>query len=556
MTFTTVTDRYSHDDITTYYATGVWRAETLFDILETQASQQPDKVFVTDNSASLSYQELRDSGLRLAASLRRLGVGRGDRVSVQLPNWTEFVQVVVALSRLGAIAIPIMPIYRNEEVGYILRDGGVRLAVTSEKFRNFDYLDMYTKLQADSPSLEKIIVVRGSSSDERDTVIPFESLLAATGPAPTADELGAGAGADDPFVIVYSSGTTSNPKGCLHTFNTFAGGSRLLGKGLGYRQSDVQFGPSPITHTTGFITSLLIPLIHGAASHLMDVWEPRAGLQQIGKFRCTVSVTATTFLQMLIDVYDPDQHDSSSLRIWVSAGAPIPGSFVERARDLLPNCQIESLYGRTENAVSTMCTVEDDPTRSITSDGSALPGSSIRIVDEAGHEVPRGQEGDIAFRGPSHMLEYINNPPETAALFTPDGYSRSGDLGVMDADGYVRVTGRLKDIVIRGGMNISVRQVEDLLTAHPAIGDVAVVGMPDERLGERLCGYLVLAAGHEPLTLEDVRAYLLGRGLAIQKVPERLEIVSRLPMTATGKVQKHVLRADIAEKLRAEKLGA
>ncbi|WP_250280859.1 MULTISPECIES: AMP-binding protein [unclassified Frankia] len=555
MTFTTVTDRYSHDDIATCYATGVWREETLSDVLDAQVSQQPDKVFVTDGSTSLTYRELRDSGLRLAAGLRRLGIGRGDRVSVQLPNWAEFTQAVVALARIGAVAIPIMPIYRNEEVGYILRDGGVRVAITSEKFRKFDYLDMYTKLQVDSPALEKIVVVRGSGAGERDTVIPFESLLTGSGPVPTAEEIGAGAGADDPFVIVYSSGTTSSPKGCLHTFNTFAAGSRLLGRGLGYRQSDVQFGPSPITHTTGFITSLLIPLIYGAASHLMDVWEPRAGLRQIGEFGCTVAVTATTFLQMLIDVYDPDQHDPASLRIWVCAGAPIPGPFVEQARDLLPNCQILSLYGRTENAVSTMCTADDDPARSVTSDGSALPGTSVRIVDETGHEVPRGQEGDIAFRGPSHMLGYINNPQETAALFTPDGYSRSGDLGVMDADGYVRVTGRLKDIVIRGGMNISVRQVEDLLTAHPAISDVAVVGMPDERLGERLCGYLVLAAGHEPLTLEDVRTYLLERGLAIQKVPERLETVPQLPMTATGKVQKHVLRTDIAEKLKAEKLG-
>ncbi|SBW22770.1 o-succinylbenzoate-CoA ligase [Candidatus Protofrankia californiensis] len=551
MTFTTVTDRYSQDDIATFYATGLWCEETLFDVLDVQVSGQPDKVFITDDTTSLTYQELRDTGLRLAASLKRLGLGKGDRVCVQIPNWTEFAQIAVALSRIGAIMVPIMPIYRRDEVGYILRDGGIRVAITCERFKNFDYLDMYTKLQADCPDLEKIVVARGHSSDERDSVIAFGSLLAASGPVVAAEELGAGAGADDPFVIVYSSGTTSRPKGCLHTFNTFAAGSRLLGKGLGYRQSDVQFGPSPVTHTTGFITSLLIPMIYGAASHLMETWEPSAGLQQISKFHCTVAVTATTFLQMLMDVYDPDQHDPSSLRIWVSAGSPIPGAFVERARKLLPDCQILSLYGRTENAVTTMCTVEDEPGRSITSDGSALPGTSIKVVDEVGLELPRGQEGDIAFRGPSHMLEYINNPQETAALFTPDGYSRSGDLGVMDEEGYVRVTGRLKDIVIRGGMNISVRQVEDLLTAHPAVSGVGVVGMPDDQLGERLCCYLVLAAGHESLTLEDMQTYLLDQGLAIQKMPEHLEIVPRLPMTATGKIQKHILRADIAEKLKS-----
>jgi cyclohexanecarboxylate-CoA ligase len=208
-----------------------------------------------------------------------------------------------------------------------------------------------------------------------------------------------------------------------------------------------------------------------------------------------------------------------------------------------------SLYGRSENACTTTCTVDDDPERSVTSDGKALPGSSVQIVDHDGRELPRGEQGDIAYRGPMHMLEYISNPEETARLFTPDGYSRSGDLGVMDADGYVRVTGRLKDIVIRGGLNISVRQIEDLLTAHPAIRAVAAVGMPDDRLGEKLCCYAVVSPGHEHLTLAEVSDYLLAQGLAIQKIPERLEIVPELPMTATGKIQKHILRADIAAKL-------
>jgi len=216
---------------------------------------------------------------------------------------------------------------------------------------------------------------------------------------------------------------------------------------------------------------------------------------------------------------------------------------------VLPNLRVLSLYGRTENVITTTCTVQDDPERSATSDGKALPGNSVKIVDGDGREVPRGEQGDIAYQGPMHMLEYINNPEETSALFTPEGYSRSGDLGVMDADGYVRVTGRLKDIVIRGGLNISVRQIEDLLIAHPAIRAVAAVGMPDEKLGEKVCCYAVVSPGQENLTLREMSDYLLARGLAIQKVPERLEIVPELPMTATGKIQKHILRADIAAKL-------
>jgi cyclohexanecarboxylate-CoA ligase len=350
---------------------------------------------------------------------------------------------------------------------------------------------------------------------------------------------------------VFSSGTTSRPKGCLHTFNTMACGARLLGKGFGYTANDVQFGPSPITHTTGLVTSVILPLIHGGASHVQEAWEPKEGLARIAKFGCTISVTASTFLQMLLDAYDPDAHDASTMRVWTCAGAPIPASLVESARVAIPAMQVLSLYGRTENITTTMCTIVDDPARSLTSDGRALPGQEVRILDLDGQEVPYGTEGDISYRGAMSMIEYINQPEETAAMFTADGFSRSGDLGVMDTDGYVRVTGRLKDIVIRGGLNISVRQVEDLLVAHEAVAAVAVVGMPDRKLGERVCCYLVPAEGAETMGIEAMREYLLGQGLAIQKVPERVEIVEALPMTATGKIQKHVLRADIAAKLEA-----
>jgi acyl-coenzyme A synthetase/AMP-(fatty) acid ligase len=350
-------------------------------------------------------------------------------------------------------------------------------------------------------------------------------------------------------VIVYTSGTTARPKGCVHTFNTYLCGAKALGKAFAYTDSDVQFGPSPVTHTTGLVTSILLPLLHGAATHVMPNWEPRRGLAEIAEYRCSVSVTATTFIQMLLDSYDPDRDDTSSLRVWVSAGAPIPGSVVERGLTLLPGAKILSLYGRSENLATTTCTVEDPPERAITSDGAALPFGSVRIVDEAGAEVPFGVEGDIAYRGPTHMLGYLGQPDATAELFTPDGYSRSGDLGTMDGDGYVRVTGRTKDIVIRGGMNISVREIEDMLLAHPQVRAVAAVAMPDERMGERVCCYLVPADPAHPPTLAELKSYLRERGVAVQKTPERLELIDELPTTPTGKVQKHLLRQDIASKV-------
>ena len=551
MALATVTDRYSAEQIATYYAEGLWRDYTLGGLLEQQAADRPDKVFLTDATTSVTFGQLHDTALRLAGGLAGHGIGRGDRVAVQIPNWTEFAAICVALSRIGAVIVPIMPIYRREEVSYVLESAQVKAVFTAGEFRKFDHAGMFGDIRAAGSPVETIVVVRGEAVPGTVSYADLTAVSAAADAAATGAGLAPGPGPDDPFVIVFSSGTTSRPKGCLHTFNTMACGARLLGEAWEYSASDVQFGPSPVTHTTGLVTSILLPLVYGAGSHIMEVWEPRDGLERIAKFGCTGAVTATTFLQMLLNVYDPDVHDASSMRFWTSAGAPIPGSFVEAARRAIPNMAVLSLYGRTENVTTTLCALSDDPARSVTSDGKALPGQEVRIVDREGREVPRGEQGEIAYRGSMNSLEYIGQPEATAAMYTDDGFSRSGDLGTMDRDGYVRVTGRLKDIVIRGGLNISVREVEDLLTAHPAVATVAVVGMPDEVMGERVCCFLVPASGAAPLTLTELKDYLLGEGLAIQKVPERVEVVSELPMTATGKIQKHVLRAGIAAKLKA-----
>ena len=549
MSMATVHDRYTPDQIESYYGRGLWCDHGFFGALEQQVAKRPDKVFLTDSTSSYTFRELRDTALRLATGLVRLGIGRGDRVAVQLPNWTEFVVISLAISRIGAVIVPIMPIYRRDEVAFIVERAGVKAAFTVGSHRKFDHAAMFLDIAARHPVLRDVVVVRGEAAHAG--ALRYEDVPADTSTREAAAVLPAEPGPDEPFTIVFSSGTTARPKGCLHTFNTMSGGARLLGKGWNYTEEDVQFGPSPITHTTGLVTSVLLPLLHGAGTHLMEQWEPREGLARIAEFHCTAAVTATTFLQMLLRVYDPDVHDASSMRFWTCAGAPIPGTFVREARATFPDMRVLSLYGRTENLSTTLCAIDDDPERSVTSDGKAAPGQEVRILDEQGAELPRGEEGDIAYRGATNCLEYIGQPEETATMFTADGFSRSGDLGVMDQDGYVRVTGRLKDIVIRGGLNISVRQIEDLLAAHPAVGEVAVVGMPDERMGERVCCYLVPAPDARPLTLDQVKDHLLGEGLAIQKVPERLEIVTSLPTTATGKIQKHLLRADVTQKLKA-----
>jgi len=544
-----ISDRYSEDEVRSYYDAGFWRRETLFDNLSEQAQRRPDKTLLFDSTQSYTYADLRDQGLRLAVGLRRLGVQPGDRVAVQIPNWAEFGLLTVALNRAGAILVPIMPIYRAEEVGFVLAHSEATVAITCEEFKGFHYLDMFDDLRATSPGLRHLVAVRATG--ERDGVSRLEYLFADGDAEALAEELGPDTDPDDGFLIIYTSGTTARPKGCFHTVNTLRATAYAMAASLAYDEHDVQFGPSPISHATGIMTSFLLPLVAGASSHLMEAWEPVEGMRRIQQHGCTVSVTATAFLQMMMGAYDASANDLGSMRIWVCAGSPIPGSVVEKAGAMLSGGRVLSLYGRSENFLTTMCTVDDPPERSTTSDGSALHGASVKIVDALGEEVARGEEGDIAYKGPSHMLQYYRDPEQTAALYTADGHSRSGDLGRMDADGFVRVTGRLKDIVIRGGMNISARELEDLLGDHPAVGSVAVVGFPDDRLGERVCAYVVPAPGQEVPTLEVLTEYLRERKVATQKLPERLEITQALPMTATGKIQKHLLRDDVAKKVLA-----
>ncbi|MDT4937630.1 MAG: hypothetical protein QOG80_1301, partial [Pseudonocardiales bacterium] len=443
----TVHARYTDAEITSFYESGYWQSTGLWDLLEAQVAAAPEKTFVFDSTNGYTYRELRDAATQLAAGLQGIGVGRGDRVAVQLPNWSEFVLCAAALSRLGAVLVPIMPIYRDDDVTYVLKHSGAKVAITCEEFKKFRYLDMFATLRSQMPDLQ-LIVVRSTGPVDPDVATAFDDLLSRSTPEAASVMLGDPATPDDPMLVVYTSGTTSRPKGCLHTFNTLRMSAEALRQSIGYTEDDVQFGPSPVSHSTGAITSFVLPLIAGASSHLMEAWDPEEGLERIQKYGCTVTVTATAFLQMLLASYDRDRHDPSSLRLWVCAGSPIPGTIVERATAALPGCRVLSLYGRSENMLTTMCKVTDDPSRASTSDGSAVPGAQVAIVDTGGQLLPAGQEGDICYKGPGHMIEYFRDPEHTAELFTPDGYSRSGDLGVMDTDGFVRVTGRLKDIVI------------------------------------------------------------------------------------------------------------
>jgi acyl-CoA synthetase (AMP-forming)/AMP-acid ligase II len=539
----TAQSRYGAESVRKFREQGWWQDGSAAALLDQWAQTRPTDRFVSDGTAELGYAEVRDRAYRLGARLLGLGVRRGDRVLVQLPNWAEFPVAYLAIARIGAVVVPVMMVYRQAEVRHVLHNSGAVAVITTGRFRSFDHAEMFRALRPECPALASLIIARAQALDGEitfdeasgagtDAAVPGDSVL---GPYPDPDS---------PHVIVYTSGTESTAKGCVHTWNTIDFSGRGLARDVfEMTAADVMFMPSPLAHATGLVVGILVPLTAGAQTHLLDVWEPMEGLRRIERYRCTASATATPFVRMALDAAQDSDLDVSSMRFWLCAGAPIPEALAREFSGVFAGGLLVPLYGCSEVMAATCCHLGDPVERLAGSDGSpALPGIRIKIIDPDGAEAAAGVEGEICYWGPGAILGYWREPERSAAAIDPAGWHHTGDLGRADADGYIRVTGRLKDIIIRGGANISAGEVEGHLVAHPHIREAAVVGYPDERMGERACAIVVPADG-ATVTLEGISAFLRDeRRISPQKVPERLVIADALPMTATGKVQKFRLR--------------
>ncbi len=539
----TVHDRYGEESIRLFRERGWWRDGSATALLDRWADATPERRFVSDGTVELDYATVRERAERLGASLLRAGVRPGDRVAMQLPNWAEFVVGYLAMARIGAVMVPIMTVYRHTEVGHVLRNSGAVAAITTGEFRGFDHAGMFRALQKEIPALATLVIARGPAEEGE---LAFDEACAA--PVGGTD-LGSPADPDLPHTIVYTSGTESTAKGCVHTWNTVDFSARGLAHDV-FRTGpeDVVFMPSPIAHATGLVVGVLVPLNVGAETHLLDVWEPNEGLRRIEQYRCTASATATPFVRMALDAQRTARRDLSSMRFWLCAGAPIPEALAVEFDRAFDGGVLMPLYGASEILAGTCCHPGDSLERRAGSDGTpALDGIRISLIGPDGGEAATGEEGEICYWGPGAVLGYWRDPERTAATIDEAGRHHTGDLGRRDELGYLRVTGRLKDIIIRGGTNISAAEVEGHLLTHPAVNQAAVVAYPDERLGEKVCAVVVPEPGEQP-KLNDIADHLRGRGIALQKLPERLVLVDALPMTATGKVQKFVLR-DLAREL-------
>ena len=530
------------------YAGRYWPNRLLTDYLDDAAKASPDKVAVTGRNSmtgqvdTLSYRQLRRLTDRIAAGLAGLGLGKGDVLACQLPNWWQFVALYLACVRIGAVLNPLMPIFRQRELRYMLRFAQAKVMVVPRRFRGCDYPEMMRKLRADLPDLAHVLVIGGEGEESfEDRLLnrrwedegDLTALFAERRPSP-----------NDPTQLLYTSGTTGEPKGVVHTSNSLLSIIQAYDERLGIGGDDVIFMASPMGHQAGFMYGLMMAPMLGAKLVLQDIWDPEEAAFLIQDEAATYTKGSTPFLADLTDCAAVDRANMESLRIFVSSGAPIPRALVERASRRL-GASIISAWGMSETGSVTTTAPGDSDERIFNTDGVALPGMDVRIVDETGRPVAAGTEGNLQCRGSGMFAGYFRRPELSRDV---DGWFDTGDRAIADATGYIRITGRSKDIIIRGGENVPVVEIENVLYRHPAVRETAIVGMPDPRLGERACAFVVLEEGQR-FDFADMVRWLQENQVARQYFPERLEIVDAMPRTASGKIQKFELRS-VAKNLK------
>jgi cyclohexanecarboxylate-CoA ligase len=521
---------------------GLWPDRLPIDHLDDAVRAAPDRTaFVGWNSAlsrevRLTYAELADRVDKVAAGLLGRGVGKGDVVAFQLPNWWEFIALFFACSRIGAVANPLMPIFRQRELRFMLGFAEAKVAVVPAQWRGFDHLAMLREIRSDLPKLAHVFAV-GSTGDHS-----FEAAFLNRPPLPLADKQKLAAlkpGPNDVVELIYTSGTSGEPKAVMHTANTVLAPARCFIADIPVEPSDVVFMGSPYAHQTGFLYGMLMPTILGTRTVALDLWSPAEAARLIEREGATWSMGSTPFLSDMVNLpAEPRARVARTLRTWVCAGAPIPRVLVQRAKAEM-DLDVLSCWGMTENAGVTITRKSDPQDKVFSTDGRALPGDEVRVVDERQEPVPPDTVGHLQARGITQFVGYLRKPELNAT--DAEGWFDTGDLARMDRDGYIRIVGRTKDVIIRGGENIPVAEVENLIYRHPKVAECAVVAMPDQRLGERACVF-VTTKGSDPMELGELIRFLAEQGMAKQYWPERLELVADMPRTPSGKIQKFKLR--------------
>ena len=509
-------------------------APTLWGLIEARAEATPDAVLAhEDTGRELTFAGYRDACLRAAAGLHAdHGVTAGTSVSWELPTWNESLVLVGALARLGARQNPLIPIYRNREVGFITGQSGASLLIVPTVYRGFDYEAMANEIAAERPGLSVLVVDRDLPDGDPSALPPVEEAPASTVDAPVR-------------WLFYTSGTTADPKGAAHTDLTVMASGLAMSECLAIRADDVSALVFPFTHIGG-IGWLVASLLSGCTLLTTEAFHPTETPAFLAANDVTIAGSGTPFHLAYLAAQRAagDGPIFPHVRNFTGGGAPKPPQLHYDLKAEIGGVGIVSGYGLTEAPIVVMATMEDPDRKLAETEGRPTPGVDLIVVALDGTRAGPGVEGEIRLKGPQVIRGYLD-PSLDAEAFDADGYFRTGDLGVVDDEGYVTITGRLKDVIIRHGENISAKEVEDLLYAHPAVSDVAVIGLPDPRTGERACAVVAVAEG-QTFDFATMGEYLRGRGLRVNAVPEQLELVDTVPRNPAGKILKHTLREQFA----------
>lgn len=530
-----------------YYEQGYWADKTLNDIWTAQSKTYYDKEYVADDQGSrFTYGEVDDKASRLAAWFIDQGIQSGDVITFQFPNWAEFSIVYVACLKVGAVMHPLPRNFNDEDLVYNMNKVGTKSFLCPTFHHKVDYEQQALDIIDRIPSLESIAVLDKFSPAHSD--LPTFDHIYSTyepytkKPASTSDEVAC---------ILSTSGTTGKSKAALLTHNTLLFSEKSFIEGLKRRQEDVMFMPSPLNHATGFFHGLISPMLLGGRSVLQQDFSGKEAVLLANKERCTWSMGATPFIYDILKYIEVEKGEPlTTLSLFLCGGAPVPSQLVECAdRHGVLLCEV---YGSTESCPHVY--VPPEHCLNWNGDWSGIPfnGIEVRFVNENKQDVPHGVQGEEISRGPHQFVGYLNDPERTDRALDDDGWFYSGDLGYMDDEGRIRINGRKKEIIIRGGENICAREIDDNLHGCPGIGQRATIGMPDDRLGERICTFAV-PRGDEHPSLEEVIAFLAEKHVAKRLWPERLEYIDEIPQTATGKVKRHILAQELAKRMKESK---
>ncbi|MCZ9634021.1 AMP-binding protein [Rhodococcus sp. BH5] len=533
------------------YTSGVWDGpmlgDTIGDNLDRTVAAHGDRDALIDHASGRrwTYREFAEQVNGLAAGLLSRGVGKGDRVGIWAPNCPEWAFTQYATAKIGAILVNINPAYRSHELQYVLEQAGISTLVSAASFKTSDYASMIETVRPQCPDLTSVLLL---GSPEWDAVLADGLAAQASDPAPLAAAQAA-LSADDAINIQYTSGTTGFPKGATLSHHNILNNGYFVGELCHYSEVDRVCIPVPFYHCFGMVMGNLACTSHGAAMVIPGpAFDPRASLEAVQAEKCTSLYGVPTMFIAELALPDFDSFDLSSLRTGIMAGSPCPVEVMKQVIDRMGMSEVSICYGMTETSPVSLQTRSDDSIEQRTETvGRVGPHLEIKIVDPAtGLTVPRGEPGELCTRGYSVMLGYWENPEKTAEAIDAARWMHTGDIGVMDEAGYVAITGRIKDMVIRGGENVYPREIEEFLYTHPDILDAQVIGVPDAKYGEELMVWVQMREGADDLDADSVRAFCTGK-LAHYKIPRYVHVVEEFPMTVTGKVRKIAMREQAIE---------